>query len=184
MFLITNDIPHVNASVNDDGTWRRIKPIAFGSTFIFPPRTPNEGCNEFVADDGIELKMEEWKEAFIALLISQYIRGKTTRESQPTPSEFLTMHCRLKTKNDKYGRFFKEYVIVNDVEEDDFMSKDKLFKVFGEWSKFMKIPKSDVSLDAFETNMLPVLGPYIEGPCGGKGWNIDLRESIRTFHKE
>ena len=75
-FLLCNKLP--NISSDDDGTWRRLKVIPFGSKFIKPSdmtkKQKKTGLppNTFLADLSLSEKLVEWKQSFMSMLIEAY----------------------------------------------------------------------------------------------------------------
>ncbi|RKO94718.1 hypothetical protein BDK51DRAFT_53003 [Blyttiomyces helicus] len=169
-FCLTNDIPPLNTSQQDNGTWRRIKPVQFTSWFKDNPDPKNP--NEFKTDDKINEKMDVWKDAFISLLVKIYLSGTT----HPMPIEYEQLWKQLQNKNDYYGGFIDEYVIRD---ENSFKEDKLVFHAFNEWMKSMQIAKH-IPFDHFEKHMVYLLGPKVSD--GDElGWKIDLK-TIRVLY--
>ena len=75
-FLLCNKLPNIKS--DDDGTWRRLKVIPFGSKFIKPSdmtkKIKRNGLptNTYIADLSLSEKLTEWKQTFMAMLIEAY----------------------------------------------------------------------------------------------------------------
>ncbi|KAJ3237973.1 hypothetical protein HDU81_008581 [Chytriomyces hyalinus] len=69
-FMLANEIPEIKAPLEDFGTWRRIKPAPFQSSFKeqVDPNNPLE----FQTDENMNDKLSAWRNAFFALLIQTY----------------------------------------------------------------------------------------------------------------
>ena len=61
-----NHLPDLSA--DDEGSWRRLSVIPFTSRFVANPTLP---C-EFKRDDHLSLKLEDWKETFMYMLLQMY----------------------------------------------------------------------------------------------------------------
>ena len=170
-FCLTNDIPPINASQQDFGTWRRIKPVCFNSKFTENPDPTKE--TEFMTDDGINDKLELWKDAFIAMLVRIHLEG-TTMEM---PFEFKQLLQQLQNKNDHYGRFIEEYITKLDP-QGPIKDKKFVFNTFSKWLETLRVSKT-ISYDIFEKHMIDLLGPLITrgSDCG---WAIEMK-SLAVF---
>jgi P4 family phage/plasmid primase-like protien len=179
-FLLCNDIPQINASVSDFGTWRRLETIGCNSRF-----TENEedytrlrqNGNEcvFMADPNINVKIKKWNEMFIARLIHEY--GKIEEgDIVQMPIEFKNMWRQLQNKNDVYSRFIDEFVVIDHKE---FKSIRSVFQCFDLWIKQMKLRHS-INYDIFEKNMCVLLGsPIINNRISTeKGWNVKMKTLV------
>ena len=168
--FLCNDIPGINASNKDFGTWRRIKPVSFNSKFC---ENPDLEKGEKPDDPLLNDKLKLWKETFASLLISTYMKA----EVRPVPDEYHQLWKDLQNQNDVYGRFIEEFV---KVDPDSFQERQHVFEGFSNWIKTMKF-KKEISFDIFEKHMLKLLGPHVEHN-GKKGWNINLSHLIPTIH--
>jgi P4 family phage/plasmid primase-like protien len=170
-FLLTNDIPQINAGAHDFGTWRRMKPITFDSCFKHANSfETNTSKNIFPVDPTIYKKIDIWKNAFISLLVDISCEIKDTLP-QKMPKEFYMLWRELQNKNDLYTRFYKEYITKD---EESFKDSNSVFQHFEIWRKGIKMNKS-VQYDTFEKHMLHLIGPLQKNSNGLSGWNIDIR---------
>jgi phage/plasmid-associated DNA primase len=166
-FLLTNDIPPINASNTDFGTWRRIKPICFLSKFLEHPN-PNAD-NEFHADEDINKKIEMWKGAFASLLVQIFF----VKNPYPVPKEFQMLWKQLRNQNDLFGRFEREFITCDEMA---FKDAKSVFAIFSAWLDSMKI-KKHITFDVFEKHMTEILGKQITQNAQ-KGWSITVKSSF------
>ena len=175
--LLTNDIPPINASQQDNGTWRRIKPVCFSSLFTDEPDPENP--YEKLKDGELNEKMKLWKEAFASLLVKIYLDD----EKAAIPPAFEEIWNQLRTQSDVYGRFVDECVIRT---PDEYRESHAVYSIFVAWLNNMGI-KKEISYDNFQKHMISIIGPLVDGEDNdkvvGKGWNIELKpiESNKTF---
>jgi len=82
-FLLCNRLPSIKS--DNDGTWRRIKVIPFMSVFI--QKDPAERLEKqetyFWADDLTSTKLQEWKQAFMCILLKYYRKYKKNGLTHP-----------------------------------------------------------------------------------------------------
>ena len=165
-FSLINDIPPIQASKDDNGTWRRMKPVEHYARFVRDPNPDNP--LEFKDDMTINQQMEKWKEVFIAYLIQIFLENRVRKE----PEEFVKLHLKLQGDSDVFSRFHTQFIIKD---EDNFMDLLALFEGFTGWNKIARLSKKDISINQFEKHMLNLVGPYVEDEDGNKGWNISLK---------
>jgi len=165
-FSLINDIPPINATINDHGTWRRMKPVEHFSRFVEEPDPENP--LEFKMDNELNDAMERWNEAFISYLIHVFLSRKTYK----IPQEFKDLFHKLQGNNDPYSRFVQEMVIRD---EGEFKEGLAVFTAFNEWKNAMKLSKRDVPYDHFEKHMMLLIGKFVEDDEGRQGWNISLK---------
>ncbi len=171
-FILTNDVPPINATQSDDGTWRRIRPVTFMNKFVREPRA----ANELPLDDGINERMMNWREAFISLLIDVFLQDI----NPPMPPEFSAMSRKLRSNNDVFGRFLREACTRTVFENEElFTEKKVLFGEFRKWMESMGNDKTSVNMDTFEKHMNEALGvPH----GGGDGWPIKVQSAVIFPH--
>ena len=107
MILLCNHLPDIPS--DDDGTWRRIRVLAFTSKFVAHPSINSEGEIEFPIDYGLSAKMEGWKEMFMALII-QYYR-KYFDEGLEEPEEVVACTNEYKKQNDHLAEFIQTRIV-------------------------------------------------------------------------
>ncbi len=167
-FCLTNDIPPINATRDDFGTWRRIKPICFKSRFVDNPNPDN--VNEKRTDPRINEHLETWKGAFFSLLVKLYLESQSEEPNLSIPAEFQELWQQLQNRNDVFRRFVDAIVIRN---HEEFTATSAMWETFNEWKVNMQIRKN-VQFDHFETHMVQILGQQSEH-MGRVGWHVDVR---------
>jgi len=70
MILICNRLPTIPS--NDGGTWRRLCATPWESKFIDIDEEPDDSGKQFHKDHEIDDKMEQWKAAFMWLMLNKY----------------------------------------------------------------------------------------------------------------
>jgi P4 family phage/plasmid primase-like protien len=176
-FVLTNDIPQINASFNDFGTWRRIKPCEFSSRFVENSQGLEHSKKDrptFLADPNISNKLDTWKNLFISRLVDVSKQVDQGLEIV-MPEDFLKLWRKLQSKNDIYSRFIDEYIIPGK-DDDDFTSITALWITFGNWKKSFK-HNNPVSFDVFEQHMINRLGP-IKFSADTSGWFVSTKTIV------
>ena len=138
-FLTCNQLPEVPS--NDEGTWRRIRVIEFGSKFTDNPIKPNE----FKIDNKLKHKIEEWAPTFISYLIHFYNTEYKNKQYLTEPEEVIASTKQYKMENDHFTEYMMQCIeITNNVK--DVVSMKRLWDDFKRWfSDFyggIKLPKS------------------------------------------
>ncbi|GAX85148.1 hypothetical protein CEUSTIGMA_g12567.t1 [Chlamydomonas eustigma] len=105
MILLCNYLPDVPS--DDGGTWRRIRVVEFTSKFVDKPN-PDVNDNEFPIDIDLLVKLQRWKEAFMALLLLYYKRYIV--EGIEEPAEVLRCTSEYKQQNDHLADFVQAFV--------------------------------------------------------------------------
>jgi len=166
----TNEIPPINASVKDYGTWRRMKPVVFNARFVENPNP--ERPNEFKTDDNMENKLKSWDQVFLAYIINLFLN----KEIVPVPAEFRALWNELQNKNDLYSRFTSEYILPSDT----FRESMEVWEAFKIWARTLGVGK-DIRYDTFEKNIIYQLGNMVTNDEGKRGWNIDVKTIPTIF---
>lgn len=164
-FCLTNDIPPINATQDDFGTWRRITPICFKSRFVENPDPANP--NDKLTDPKINEHLETWKGAFVSLLVKLYLEGQADGVVSVIPAEFQHLWRQLQNRNDILRRFTTSVV---DPNEAGFTTVSTLWESFVVWKQLLRIRK-DVQFDHFESNMIKILGELVVVD-GLNGWPV------------
>lgn len=102
MMLLCNQLPHVPS--DDGGTWRRIRVVEFSSKFVDNPIEPNE----FPIDVNLSVRLEQWKDVFISMLIHEFQMYKQHGVSEPA----VVLRCtnEYKKQNDHMAEFVEMYI--------------------------------------------------------------------------
>ena len=93
-FLTCNQLPEVPS--NDDGTWRRLRVIAFLSKFTDNPTK----ANEFMIDTMLKQKIEQWAPTFVSYLIHVYNTEYKNKTYLTDPEEVMASTKQYKMEND------------------------------------------------------------------------------------
>jgi len=100
IILFCNDMPKLPPE--DNGTWRRVKALEFGSSFVANPK--NE--NEFLIDKYLSEKLPKWSETFMALLVNIYFNVyKKMEGGLVVPQAVLKFTAEYQKDNDMYIDF-------------------------------------------------------------------------------
>jgi P4 family phage/plasmid primase-like protien len=127
-FLTCNQLPEVPS--NDDGTWRRLRVIQFGSKFTDNPTK----ANEFIIDNTLKQKIEQWAPTFISYLIHIYNTDYKTKTYLTEPIEVMAFTNQYKMENDFYTEFITDNIIItNNV--NDTIGRESLWDKFRDWYK-------------------------------------------------
>jgi P4 family phage/plasmid primase-like protien len=127
-FLTCNHLPIVPS--NDDGTWRRLRVIQFGSKFTDNPTK----SNEFMIDNTLKQKIEQWAPTFISYLIHIYNTEYKSKTYLTEPIEVMAFTNQYKMENDFYTEFITDKIIItNNV--NDTIGRDNLWEEFKDWYK-------------------------------------------------
>jgi P4 family phage/plasmid primase-like protien len=138
-FLTCNQLPEVPS--NDDGTWRRIRVIEFGSKFCDNPTRPNE----FLIDNTLKHKIEQWAQTFISYLIHIYNTEYKNKTYLTEPSEVIASTKQYKLENDHFTEFVIQCIEVTGNIKDTMGMKtlwDHFKTWFGDFYGGVKVPKS------------------------------------------
>ncbi len=137
MILACNKLPRIRDL--DDGCWRRILVLPFGSRFVVKPR-PNKP-NEFKRDtDLIDGKLETWKVAFMWYLLRkvypEYLEDekKCKGSGLKVPEIVILESEKYRISSDKFFEFLKTYTVFGNIDEDKEDIKT-LYPLFKEWFK-------------------------------------------------
>ena len=126
-FLTCNQLPTVPS--NDDGTWRRLRVIEFGSKFTDNPTK----LNEFKMDKNLKQEIKKWGPSFMSYLINIYqndYKDKLLIE----PSEVMASTNQYKMENDFYTEYLMDRIIQT-TNVKDTISKETLWDAFRTWFK-------------------------------------------------
>jgi P4 family phage/plasmid primase-like protien len=127
-FLTCNQLPAVPS--NDDGTWRRLRVIQFGSKFTDNPTKQNE----FMIDNTLKQKIEQWAPNFISYLIHIYNTEYKSKKYLTEPEEVMAFTNQYKMENDFYTEFITEKIVITN-NSNDTIGRDNLWEEFKDWYK-------------------------------------------------
>lgn len=126
LLLTCNKLPAIPTS--DGGTWRRLKVVLFGSKFVKKPVKKNE----FLMDTSIGEKINDWKEAFLSVLVHYYKIYK--KEGIVEPDEVLKYTKDYEKKSDIFMEYLADTVVKSETEEDG-VSLNSLYGLMKRWYK-------------------------------------------------
>ena len=136
-FLTCNQLPDVPS--NDDGTWRRLRVIAFTSKFTDNPSK----INEFKIDTMLKQKIEMWAPAFASYLIHIYMTEYKNKTYLSDPEEVMACTNQYKMENDFYTEYIGDRIVVT-TNNKDIIGYDTMWEDFKVWYK-----------NAYESKSLP-----------------------------
>ena len=138
-FLTCNQLPEVPS--NDDGTWRRIRVIEFLSRFTDNPVK----ANEFMIDNTLKHKIEQWAPTFVSYLIHIYNTEYKNKTYLTEPSEVMASTKQYKMENDHFTEYIIQSIEVTSNSKDTIGMKalwDDFRRWFGDFHGGVKPPKS------------------------------------------
>jgi P4 family phage/plasmid primase-like protien len=110
LFMMCNDLPPIYSM--DNGTWRRIRVVPFESTFRSPehPDWKSGKSNIYLKDENLGLKLKEWRESFMSLLVHIYETQYLVTGLHPEPLIVLKASDSYKESFDVFSKFYSERV--------------------------------------------------------------------------
>ena len=135
LFLTCNQLPPVPS--NDDGTWRRLRVIEFGSKFTDTPTKPNE----FKIDTMLKQKIEQWAPCVISYLLHIFNTQYKNKTYLTEPDEVLEYTKSYKASNDYYTEYKLEKLNITGNPQNTIHSI-ALYDDFRTWYKSRYDPKS------------------------------------------
>jgi phage/plasmid-associated DNA primase len=127
-FLTANIEPEITSF--DDGTWRRIRRIEFGSKFVSNPNPMKP--NEFLIDLSLKLKISQWAPAFMSYLIHIYMSELKNNEEIIEPPEVMASTIQYKMENDFFTEYFMDRLTITS-NPNDIMSYMTVWEDFKIW---------------------------------------------------
>ena len=94
--LMCNDLPQLGG--NDGGIWRRIEVVKYLAKFTDNERSVNHERYQYLADNQLTAKLEQWKLVFIVKLLNKY--REYDKEGTCPPDEVKEETKQYKTSND------------------------------------------------------------------------------------
>lgn len=127
-FLACNQKPEVPST--DGGTWRRLRVIDFNSKFVEVPAK----SNEFLIDNMLKQKIQDWAPLFASYLIHLYVSEykKLSYLSEPDAVKYSTNSYKM--ENDYYTEFFVDKIIITNHKRDTITIKN-MWETFKSWFK-------------------------------------------------
>jgi len=146
--LMCNDLPKMRGT--DRGTWRRINVTPFISTFREDP-DPKAGLEteapEFPIDKQLADHFEEWKTAFVHILIEkykEYDRFLKDGGGNPAPPEVTAATDKYRAREDIIAKFILDMIVTDRNGNMKIPGRDGVYYAFKDWCDGMGILKKDI----------------------------------------
>jgi len=117
--LMCNDLPQLGG--NDGGIWRRIEVVKYLAKFTDNIRSVNHDRHQYLADNQLTAKLEQWKLVFIIKLLQKYVIYD--KEGTCPPQEVKDETKQYKTSNDLIANWVDDRII----ECEEFTTFDDLY---------------------------------------------------------
>jgi P4 family phage/plasmid primase-like protien len=150
-FLTCNQLPEVPST--DDGTWRRLRVIAFTSKFTSNPTK----SNEFLIDNTLKQKIEAWAPTFFSYLIHIYNTEYKNKTYLVEPEEVMASTKQYKQENDHFTEYIMDKISVTENIK-DVINKDTLWDDFRIWYKNGRDQKTLPKRVDFLKAVAPMIG--------------------------
>lgn len=168
-FMLCNRIPQINAPPDDYGTWRRIRPLPFRSRFTDKPTR----AGDVMADPDIVVKLPQWKECFLSLLIHY----AETVDFVEEPEFYRHARLMLRDQHNHYDRFIQDHVDQED--KDSITTCVHMYSAMRNYIKNMGLNKV-VTYDEFLRKMTVTLGDPVKDPLTHTlQWKVGLHEPMK-----
>jgi len=155
-FLTCNQLPTVPS--NDDGTWRRLRVIEFGSKFTDNPTEPNE----FKINTNLKQEIKNWSPYILAYILHIYITQYKGTNYLKEPEEVMASTNQYKSDNNLYAEFFMEKLTITKNSEDK-ISGPALYDDFKIWFKALDTKTSIPRKTDFIKFMSKIIGELSNG---------------------
>jgi P4 family phage/plasmid primase-like protien len=131
LFMMCNDLPPIYSM--DNGTWRRIRVIPFESTFRSPehPDWKSGKKNIHLKDEFLNIKLREWRESFLSLLVHIYETQYLVSGLHPEPAVVNQASDSYKESYDVFSKFYTDRVREDeDAPRIDFRDIKRIFQIW------------------------------------------------------
>jgi len=106
IILVCNKLPNISAT--DGGTWRRVRVTPWESEFLDLDKKIINPKKQFYKDYGLEVRMKEWKEAFVWLLLNKYYKEYRENDYKiHEPAKVTEFTDKYKKESDMFYEFFQ-----------------------------------------------------------------------------
>ena len=105
--LMCNDLPQLGG--NDGGIWRRIEVVKYLAKFTDNEKSVNHDRYQYLADNQLTAKLEQWKLVFIVKLLQKYI--DYDKEGTCPPEEVKDETKQYKTSNDIIANWIDDRIV-------------------------------------------------------------------------
>jgi len=126
LVMLCNKMPNIKGY--DFGTWRRIRVVRHMSSFVDKPNPANE--HEYAKDKKLCHKFDEWKEAFMWMLIERL--KMYVKHGIQEPIEVLNASIEYKKKSDGYLSFMDDN-FENTGKDADKVPIQHMYEIFKMW---------------------------------------------------
>ena len=117
--LMCNDLPQLGG--NDGGIWRRIEVVKYLAQFTDNIKSVNHERYQYLADNQLTSKLEQWKLVFMIKLFQKYV--EYDKEGTCPPEEVKEETKQYKTSNDIISNWMDDRII----ECEEFTTFDDLY---------------------------------------------------------
>jgi P4 family phage/plasmid primase-like protien len=150
-FLTCNQLPTVPS--NDDGTWRRLRVIEFGSKFTDNPTKPNE----FKINTSLKQDIQKWTTTFLSYLIYIYETEYKGTNYLKEPDEVMASTNQYKMENDFYTEYYMDRINFTN-EPKNRITREALYGDFKSWYKTNYEGKPMPKKPEFEKSINKIIG--------------------------
>jgi putative DNA primase/helicase len=173
MVMLVNEIPKIDASPTDHGSWRRFETIPFESTFSDKPDQTKK--HNYAIDPTLDKKLPLWANAFLSLLVQKL--KQYGQQAPKTPTKVADMTKTLRYRNDYVGRFKEEIL---DSDQNSFTSFRNMWKAYVHYCKFVlhMTDRSRGDSDRFRQQMVAILGNCTKNTRKEEGWNVGIKTTV------
>jgi len=158
-FFTCNQLPNINSN---DELCKLFRIIHFESKFTDNPTKPNE----FMIDNTLKQKIEQWAPIFISYLIHIYDTEYKTSNYLADPEEVMALTNQYSMENDFYTEFITDRIIITN-NSNDTIGRDNLWEEFKDWYKknyeCKNIPK--------KMDFIKYMSKKLGEPIKGKGFS-------------
>ncbi len=167
--LTCNKLPFIPS--NDGGTWRRLRVAPFEMKFVNNPKEPYERKKDRYLKD----KMDNWKEAFLFLLINRYVkRFKVNGLKEPEKvKEFTNEYQR---QSDIYYEYISEQLQLTGNNKDR-INLTTMYNDFKIWYKEAHTERKVPPRGEFKENIEEKIGKMKSNGWRGVRFGIDKMDS-------
>ena len=167
MLLTCNILPDIKSS--DRGTWRRVRAVEFTSVFTDNP-DPNDPC-QFQIDEDLDAKLDNWKEAFIYILLKEFAQFREFGIYEPDEVKKFTKEYQ--NESDYFTQFFEECIVITDNSADGITLND-IIAVYQDW--FPKNIGTNIQMPKRKDIKTNISKKYGAPKSGSKWFGIALKE--------
>jgi P4 family phage/plasmid primase-like protien len=153
--LCCNILPNITA--NDNGTWRRIRVVLHDSEFVDELKATSQDQNKFLKDKHLMAKLQQYKQAFMWLLIHMYYK-KYKIQGLEEPKEVTSYTDKYKQDSDVFLEFNRDHIVTSSM--DTYETMVTLYDEFKNWFKTShpnsKVPEKKTLVNYLQTNKYTV----------------------------